>query len=177
MPLTNVFLPRCLPYESPVAVSDVSVDPVLRPIHISCSPLPGSLGSCLVEYGQTKVVCSVDVSASSSTEDRGFSDKGGLSVYVKYANFARRRPRPGTAHTQQGSNSSSGKMSEDEKNLALQIDTALRPALPLSILKKSVLTVSFLVLQDDDSVLSASVLASSVAIALAGIAIYDIVTS
>ena len=69
-------------------------------------------------------------------------------------------------------------MSEDERLSALQIASSLRPSLSLSSLKKCVVSISLLVLQDDGSVTETAVLASSLAVALSGrLDMYDIVSA
>lgn len=147
-------------------------------------------GSSVVEMGQTKVVVAVhgprSFSASSSAYDSElFHEEGILNVDARFAlPFA---IRPETVAMNQvvavdGSSSSSSTTTQTPEEIELSsrvydaiFSSLVQPA--LNRLFKSVLDVHLVVLQADGGLTSACIVAVSLALADAGVELYDLVPS
>ena len=189
MVLTNIYNAKILPPTSTNALPpppSTQASHTLPNIHISLSPLPksntSSIGSCLLEIGQTKVLASIEgphslsqtPSGSGEAVDRNtYVDKGGLNVTIKYAPFAKRL-QAGSSGRNSGNTT---KMNEEERELAVRVSNALRPSILLQKLKKQVLSLSISILQDDGMIFSSLVISSSLALANAGVDLLDLVAS
>jgi ribonuclease PH len=161
----------------------------LRPIYLDVGILSNADGSSIVEIGHTKVVCAVhgprSFSASSAYDSEIFHEEGVVNVDVKFAlPFA---IRPETVAMNQDtsvdgttSNTSQQQASPEEVELSSRVYDAIFSSLVQSSLKrlyKSVIDVHLIVLQSDGGLTSACIVAVSLALADAGIEIYDLVPS
>ena len=193
MVLTNIYNPKVLP-PKPTSTTQPSTNTrhTLPTIHISLTPLKksstSSLGSCLLEIGQTKVLASIEGPHSLSQTPSGsgggeqidrntYVDKGGLNVTIKYAAFAKRVMAGGSSSGGGSSHNTNMKMNEEERELAVRVSNAIRPSILLQKLKKQVLSLSLSILQDDGMIFSSLVIASSLALASAGVDLLDLVAS
>ena len=145
----------------------------------------GQLGSALVELGHTKVLCEVDLTTRDypSSISSPKMDQGILHCQVQYA------PNVGinvVGHLSQAvtpleSTISAGKLNSEimtkEADLSFHLSSALLPSIPLERFPKCVLRVDVTILQDDGSVLSACIIAASMALADARVDLYDLVSS
>lgn len=118
-------------------------------------------GSAVVELGGTKVLASVHGPRGAS--NLNFSESAVLSCDVKFAAFAAPTRRDYA-------------QDDDERKLSLTLQSALAPAVRLAKYPKSSIDVSVLVLQSSGSALAAAVTCASLALAAAGIEMFDLVT-
>ncbi len=170
--------PLCIqfPSESPTTPANCLRHLVLtRSVVIS----PAVSSSILLELGHTKLIATVTGphrrtpnSAESSYGQVEYSDEGGLIVTVKYAPFARRSPK-----SERDLYNPSTKMAVDEAVIAQTVKTTLQQSLLLVPLGKCVLDIHVLILQEDGATKPASVIASSLACADAGVGMIDLVSS
>jgi len=130
--------------------------------------LTQSAGSALVELGHTKVLCAVHGprTASSSFGKTEFHSEGSLNCEFRYA------PEFGAS---QRDGASSAFLSNEEVELSARVRDAIVASIPLEKLSKCVLDVYVMVLQADGAVLSAAITAASLALADAGVELYDLV--
>mmetsp|Transcript_19681 Transcript_19681/g.24271 ORF Transcript_19681/g.24271 Transcript_19681/m.24271 type:complete len:312 (+) Transcript_19681:226-1161(+) len=161
----------------------------IRRLYLDRSVLSSSSGSSLVELGHTKVLCSVHgprPSTSSSLSTGGgkeFHSSGVLNCELRFAPTFGIRPETTVITTPtnldgfSSSAGSGGGTSAQEIELSSRLHDAISPSIPLELLMKSVVDVFVMVLQDDGSVFAASVIAASMALADAGIEIYDLVSA
>ncbi|XP_030830541.1 exosome complex component MTR3-like [Strongylocentrotus purpuratus] len=133
----------------------------IRPIFLKAGAVSQAKGSCYMEMKNTKVICAVYGPREVPRRD-GFVINGQLRCEFKFATFAS-EVRHGhlTSHT--------------EKDLALQVQQALEPAVCLHKIPKSQVDIFITVLENDGSVLSAAITCASIAVANAGIEMYDLV--
>lgn len=64
-----------------------------------------------------------------------------------------------------------------ETELSSKLQDAIRPSIPLELIQKNVVEIFCLVLQDDGGVFPAMVVAASLALADAGVEVYDLVSA
>jgi len=139
----------------------------LRSTFVQSGVVSAAVGSAYVERQGTKVLCSIYGPRASSKLSTPYSERGFFAVDVKYAPFAQtnRRARRGAASD------------ADERRLQTQLSEALSVSIHLESFPKAVLEAFVVVLQDDGAVFSACVSAVSLALADAGIMLYDVVTA
>ncbi|XP_059159915.1 exosome complex component MTR3-like [Physella acuta] len=133
----------------------------LRPLFLRAGVVSHARGSGYIEMDQTKVICAV-YGPREVLRREDFSLKGQLTCDFKFTTFSCRKRRQ---HQQDN----------QEKDLSLQILEALEPALCLHKYPKSQINIYITVLQNDGCALSASVICASLALASAGIEMYDLV--
>ncbi|XP_041474951.1 exosome complex component MTR3-like [Lytechinus variegatus] len=133
----------------------------IRPIFLKAGVVSQAKGSCYIEMKNTKVICAVYGPREVPRRD-GFVINGQLRCEFKFATFA--------SEVRQGHLTTS-----TEKDLALQVQQALEPAVCLHKIPKSQVDIFITVLENDGSVLSAAITCASVAVANAGIEMYDLV--
>lgn len=162
----------------------------LRRLLLSTSVLTKSDGSALLELGHTKVLCSVhgprSAAASSLTGGKSdFNPGGQLNCEVRLAPSFGLNPQTtvseavtpldgrggGAGHPR------SSATTLDEIRLSAGLNDAIAPSVRLDRLPKCVVDVFVLVLQSDGSVLPAAITAASLALADAGIELFDLVSS
>lgn len=165
----------------------------LRPIHLSTSVLSQSDGSALVEFGHTKILCSVhgprpfySSSATPKLSDDLFSEYSGyLNCELRYAPHFGMRPLTNemiyakSLDSFQNNNSQGArdKMTAQEIELSSRLQDALRPMVILETFPKCVLDVNVMVLQSDGSVLPGAIMASCLALTDSCVELYDLVAS
>lgn len=123
-------------------------------------------GSAYVEQGQTKVLCSVHGPRTKQQGMSEYSDKGELTCDVRFAPFA-----------QLDTSRLDNRQSTDEKHMSQVIRRALIASVQLHRFPKSVLDIHVLVLQDDGSALATAITSASLALADAGVDLFDIVAA
>lgn len=136
----------------------------LQPLFARVGLLSQAKGSAYVELdGGTKVLCAVAGPREASGGGGGGEPRGRLVCEFRRAPFSGRgaRSRPG----------------EREPELALALQEALEPAVRLARYPRAQLEVSALLLQDGGSALAAALCAAGLALADAGIELYDLVTA
>ncbi|XP_061450554.1 exosome complex component MTR3 [Rhineura floridana] len=147
--------------------ADASRDPsALQPLFARVGLLSQSKGSAYVELdGGTKVLCAVAGPREAGSAGASISGepRGRLVCEFRRAPFSGRgaRIRP----------------SEREPELALALQEALEPAVRLARYPRAQLEVSALILQDGGSTLAAALCAAGLALADAGIELYDLVVA
>mmetsp|Transcript_13373 Transcript_13373/g.22238 ORF Transcript_13373/g.22238 Transcript_13373/m.22238 type:complete len:297 (-) Transcript_13373:93-983(-) len=162
----------------------------LRRLLLSTSVLTKSDGSALLELGHTKVLCSVhgprSAAASSLTGGKSDFNAGGqLNCEVRLAPSFGLNPQTAVSEaviSLDGRGGGAGQfrssaISLDEIRLSSGLNDAIAPSVRLDRLPKCVVDVFVLVLQSDGSVLPAAITAASLALADAGIELFDLVSS
>ncbi|XP_027321767.3 exosome complex component MTR3 [Anas platyrhynchos] len=145
----------------------------LRPLFARAGLLSQAEGSAYVELsGGTKVLCAAWGPREAAEPGGGTTGGGGggggggrLVCEFRRAPFSSRgaRPRPGGAAER-----------EAEREAAAALREALEPAVRLARYPRARLTVSALLLQDGGSALAAAISAASLALADAGVEMYDL---
>jgi len=162
----------------------------LRRLLLSTSVLTKSDGSALLELGHTKVLCSVhgprSAAASSLTGGKSDFNAGGqLQCEVRFAPSFGLNPQTAVSEavtSLDGRGGGAGQLrssatSLDEIRLSSGLNDAIAASVRLDRLPKCVVDVFVLVLQSDGSVLPAAITAASLALADAGIELFDLVSS
>ncbi|KAI8902901.1 3' exoribonuclease family, domain 1-domain-containing protein [Globomyces pollinis-pini] len=136
----------------------------IRPVFVNTGTIKQANGSCYFEANALKVICSV-YGPRESTQRTQSSTKGILSCDFKFAPFATVKRR-GYAKDDQ------------ERDFSLILEQALTPAIQVELFPKSRVDVYVLVLESDgcNASLAAAITCASMALANAGIAMFDLVT-
>ena len=145
----------------------------LRPVYARAGLLSQAKGSAYLEAGGTKVLCAVSGPRQAEGSERGSGPagaggeapaalRGRLLCDFRRAPFAgrRRRAPPGGG---------------EERELALALQEELEPAVRLGRYPRAQLEVSALLLEDGGSALAAALTAAALALADAGVEMYDLV--
>lgn len=135
----------------------------LRPIHAQTGAVGAGVGSAVFELGGTRVLCAVYGPQVDARQE--FSERGRLACEVKVAAFAR---------LSQDAPAASG---ADESALAAEMHTALAPSLRLEAYPKSSWQLCAFVVEDDGSALPALINCASLALADAGVEMFDLVAA
>lgn len=133
----------------------------LRPLFLKAGVISQARGSAYIEMNQTKAICAV-YGPREVQRREDFSLKGQLTCEFRFATFALQQRRQ-------------HQMDNDERDLSVQMLEALEPSVCLHKYPKSQINVFVTVLQHDGSALSAAILCASVALASAGVEMYDLV--
>lgn len=141
-----------LPFDQPSSLSD-----------IKRGPLSQAKGSAYIELGETKVAVSVFDPREIPKQNK-FNTQGELYCDFKFSPFACVRRRPPMPDS-------------DEKSLARALHRALMPAVCRQEFPNFQVDIFVNVLEDDGSALAAAITAAGLALADAGIPMYDIVTA
>ncbi|XP_043836641.1 exosome complex component MTR3 [Dromiciops gliroides] len=146
----------------------------LRPVYARAGLLSQAKGSAYLEAGRTKVLCAVSGPRPAEGERAGAAAGGAggrLVCEFRRAPFSgprrRRPPGPGPA--------GGGGGGAEDRELALALQEALEPAVRLSRYPRAQLEVSALLLEDGGSALAAALTAAALALADAGVEMYDLV--
>uniref|UniRef100_UPI00358F9A6C exosome complex component MTR3 n=1 Tax=Myxine glutinosa TaxID=7769 RepID=UPI00358F9A6C len=134
----------------------------LRPLFYRAGLLNQAKGSAYVEMQGTKVMCAV-YGPREVPRREDFSFNGRLVFDVHFAPFSRPKRLP-PAHG-----------APEERELSSAITKALEPAVCLQHFPKAQVDVFASVLQDDGSAAAAAITAASLALADAGVQMYDLV--
>ena len=139
-----------------------------RNVFMQVGVIKQARGSAYMEFHQgTKILCAVYGPRQISAKNE-FSDTGRLQCEYKIAQFARSRRSNTTATNQHES---------EEIENGIHMREALEVSLHLDKYPKSVIDVYCFVLEDNGSALSAAVSCASLALANAGIEMYDMVSA
>mmetsp|Transcript_14557 Transcript_14557/g.31555 ORF Transcript_14557/g.31555 Transcript_14557/m.31555 type:complete len:288 (-) Transcript_14557:248-1111(-) len=135
-----------------------------RTVQMRLGVLAKAAGSACVELGNTRVLCSV--TGPTQTEGKEYLTRATLECSLRFTSFAkrsRRRTVPGGA--------------PDERTLSGALHTALAASVQLEQYPKSMIAVNVLVIQDDGGSLAAAMMCASLALAHAGLLMYDLVAA
>lgn len=141
--------------------TDGRVPDTLRPMYLKADVISQARGSAYIEQDNTKVMCAVYGPREVGRRE-DFSMKGIINCVFKYATFACRYRR----QYQQDS---------EEKDMSVQLLEALEPAVCMHKFPKAQVDIYVTVLQNDGSALAAAITCASVALANAGVEMYDLV--
>ncbi|KAK2175858.1 hypothetical protein NP493_702g03026 [Ridgeia piscesae] len=133
----------------------------LRPIFMETGVVNEAKGSAYIELQHTKVICAV-YGPREVTRREDFSMMGQLMCELKFATFSCRKRR---GH----------QPDKRDSEYSLLLQNALEPAIMLDKFPKARMDVFVIVLQDDGSALAAAISCASVALASAGVEMYDLV--
>ncbi|XP_060066141.1 exosome complex component MTR3-like isoform X2 [Ylistrum balloti] len=133
----------------------------LRPIYLKADVVSQARGSAYIEQDNTKVMCAVYGPREVGRKE-DFSMKGIINCVFKYATFSCRYRR-------------SYQQDSEEKDLSVQLLDALEPAVCMHKFPKAQVDIYVTVLQNDGSALAAAITCASVALANAGVEMYDLV--
>ncbi|XP_052817283.1 exosome complex component MTR3-like [Mya arenaria] len=134
----------------------------VRPIFLKTGLITQAQGSSYIEQDGTKVICAV-YGPRAVIKREEFSMQGQMTCEFKFAPFSCRQRRQ---HMQDA----------EEKDYSVQLLEALEPAVLLHKFPKAQVNIYITVLQNDGSALAASMTCASMALADAGIEMYDLVT-
>jgi exosome complex component MTR3 len=135
----------------------------LRPIFLKSGVITQAKGSSYIELDKTKVICAV-YGPREVPSRQEFSIKGLLYCDMKYAPFSCHTRRQ---HIQD----------REEKDLSVVLQHALEPVICLYKFPKAQVDVFVTVLENDGGALSAAITAAGVALADAGVPMYDMVVA
>ena len=162
-------LPLSRPPAAPPGAADVRHDgrtiDQLRPLRMQLGVVGQAAGSAYLELSDTKVVCSVF--GPHQTEGREYMQRGSLETTLRFTSFARR----------ERSRNPSPASTAEERELSMALGSALEGSVQLDQYPKSTIAVHALVLQDDGGALAAAVTCASLALADAGLQLYDMVAA
>jgi len=133
----------------------------LRPIFLRAGVVSQARGSSYIEMDQTKVICAV-YGPREIQRREDFSLKGQLTCDFKFMTFSCKKRRQ---HQQD----------EQEKDMSVRILEAMESAVCLHKYPKSQINIYVMVLQNDGCALAAAVNCATVALASAGVEMYDLV--
>ncbi|ELR23015.1 3' exoribonuclease family, domain 1 domain containing protein [Acanthamoeba castellanii str. Neff] len=134
-----------------------------RPVFLKTGVISQAAGSAYIEMNQTKVICGVY--GPRQTPKTVYSEKGKLNCFFKLATFAENGERRKYVSD------------KEEKELSMLMVQALEVSLRLETFPKSELDVFVLVLEESGGMVGAAITAASLALADAGIEMYDLVAS
>lgn len=134
----------------------------IRPLYMKAGIVTKANGSCFVETSGTKLVCAV-YGPRDYIRRQQYSNTGRLSCEVNFAPFSRQsRVKP---------------QADAEKELRNRLVEAIQCSVCLDAFPKAQVDIYVSVLEDNGSTLSHAIVAASIALADAGIEMYDMVTS
>ncbi|XP_066569596.1 exosome complex component MTR3 [Amia ocellicauda] len=134
----------------------------VRPMFARCGLVSQAKGSAYIEAGSTKLICSVYGPRETERKDDVDMKTGRLVCDFRFAPFSCQKRGAWI----QGSG---------EKDLSLGLLESLQPAVCLHKYPRSQVEVNVVVLENDGSVLSHAVTCAALALADAGIEMYDLV--
>ncbi|XP_014681124.1 PREDICTED: exosome complex component MTR3-like [Priapulus caudatus] len=135
----------------------------IRPMFIKCGIISQAQGSVYIEFNNTKVICGV-YGPREFGKREDFSMNGRLTCDFKFATFSCKQRRQ---HQQDA----------EEKELSQLLLQSLSPAVCLHKFPKAQVDIYVIILENDGSALSAAVTCGSLALADAGIEMYDMVVA
>ncbi|XP_012674286.2 exosome complex component MTR3 [Clupea harengus] len=134
----------------------------IRPIFARCGLNSQAKGSAYIEAGNTKIICSVYGPRETERKDETDMKSGRLVADMRFAPFA--------CHKR-----GAWVQGNEEKDLSLGLLESLRPGVCLHKYPRSQIDVCVMVLESDGPALSHAVTCASLALADAGIEMYDMV--
>uniref|UniRef100_A0A7S1X380 Uncharacterized protein n=1 Tax=Tetraselmis chuii TaxID=63592 RepID=A0A7S1X380_9CHLO len=142
--------------------ADLRSSEEFRSVFLTVDSIPQATGSTYAEIGNTKLMVAI-YGPRTSSRKTAFSENGRLQVYVKYASFATQVRSAAAGQTTK------------ERDMSSLLSRALEPSVQFHTFPKAVVDVYVTILQSGGSDLAVSISASSVALAMAGVALYDLV--
>ena len=130
----------------------------LREVNFTCGYTKHAEGSVLVEFGETRVLCTASVE---SRVPRFLRGKGEGWVTAEYGML------PRSTHTRMGREASQGKQGGRTQEIQRLIGRSLRAAIDLSALGERTITIDCDVLQADGGTRTASITGGFVALSIA----------
>ncbi|EFC50201.1 3'-5' exoribonuclease/RNA-binding protein-like protein [Naegleria gruberi] len=144
-----------------------------RNVFMQVGVIKQARGSAYMEYQNgTKVICSVYGPRQISARNE-FSDIGAIQCEYRVANFAYQSSNNQSTFLNNSSNNNRRHHVENSIHLREALEVSIR----LDKYPKSVIDVYCFILQDDGSALSAAISCASLALANAGIEMYDMVSA
>ncbi|XP_068579303.1 exosome complex component MTR3 [Cebidichthys violaceus] len=134
----------------------------VRPVFVRCGLVSQAKGSAYIEAGNTKLMCCVYGPRETERKDETDMKCGRLTTDMRFAPFS----CPERGSWIQGS---------QDKDLSLMLHESLQPAVCLHKYPRSQVEVNVMVLENSGSVLAHAVTCASLALADAGIEMYDLV--
>ncbi|XP_019961562.1 exosome complex component MTR3 [Paralichthys olivaceus] len=134
----------------------------VRPVFVRCGLVSQAKGSAYIEAGSTKLLCCVYGPKETERKDETDMKCGRLTTDMRFAPFS----CPERGSWIQGS---------QEKDFSLMLHESLQPAVCLHKYPRSQIEVNVMVLENSGSVLAHAVTCASLALADAGIEMYDLV--
>uniref|UniRef100_A0A8C6SVD4 Exosome complex component MTR3 n=1 Tax=Neogobius melanostomus TaxID=47308 RepID=A0A8C6SVD4_9GOBI len=134
----------------------------IRPVFVRCGLVSQAKGSAYIEAGHTKLICCVYGPRETERKDETDMKSGRLTADMRFAPFS----CPERGSWIQGS---------QDKDLSLMVLESLQPAVCLHKYPRSQIEVNVMVLENSGSVLAHAVTCASLALADAGIEMYDLV--
>lgn len=134
----------------------------VRPVFVRCGLVSQAKGSAYIEAGNTKLMCCVYGPREMERKDETDMKCGRLTTDMRFAPFSCLV----RGSWIQGS---------QEKDLSLMLHESLQPAVCLTKYPRSQIEVNVMVLENSGSVLAHAVTCASLALADAGIEMYDLV--
>ncbi|XP_035275711.1 exosome complex component MTR3 [Anguilla rostrata] len=134
----------------------------VRPVFARCGLVSQAKGSAYIEAGNTKLICSVYGPRETERKDETDMNSGRLLCDFRLAPFSCQKRGAWI----QGS---------EEKDLSHALLEGLRPGVCLHKYPRSQIEVNVMILENDGSVLAHAVTCASMALADAGIEMYDLV--
>eukprot|EP00308_Calcidiscus_leptoporus_P001799 CAMPEP_0119361362 /NCGR_PEP_ID=MMETSP1334-20130426/8688_1 /TAXON_ID=127549 /ORGANISM="Calcidiscus leptoporus, Strain RCC1130" /LENGTH=287 /DNA_ID=CAMNT_0007376355 /DNA_START=66 /DNA_END=929 /DNA_ORIENTATION=- len=135
-----------------------------RMVQMRVGVLAKAAGSACVEFQNTRVLCSI--AGPTQTEGKEYLSRANLECSLRFTSFAQRSRRRGVLGS-----------AADERALSSALRTALVASVQLDQYPKSVIAVNVLVIQDDGGALAAALMCASLALAHAGLLMYDLVAA
>ncbi|CAN9499458.1 unnamed protein product [Ophioblennius macclurei] len=136
----------------------------VRPVFVRCGLVSQAKGSAYIEAGDTKIMCCVYGPRETERKDETDMKCGRLTTDMRFAPFS----CPERGSWIQGS---------QDKDFSLMLHESLQPAVCLHKYPRSQIEVNVMVLENSGSVLAHAVTCASLALADAGIEMYDLVLS
>ncbi|XP_048886536.1 exosome complex component MTR3 [Brienomyrus brachyistius] len=134
----------------------------VRPVFARCGLVSQAKGSAYIEAGNTKLICSVFGPREAERKDEAGASSGRLLCDLRFAPFS--CPNRGAWIP-----------SSEDKDTAQGLLEALRPGVRLHRYPRAQIEVNVLVLENDGSALAHAITCASMALADAGIEMYDVV--
>lgn len=135
----------------------------IRKMFIHADAVTQAKGSAYIEMGRTKIICSI-YGPRESLRKQEFRMKGKITCEMKYAPFSCKKRR-------------SPVKDSEEKDLSNIITQAFEPSVMMEKFPKAQIDIYIMVLENDGNVLAAAINCACVALADAGIEMYDLVTA
>lgn len=132
----------------------------MRSFNVRPNVISQAKGSCYLEIGNTKLTCAIYGPRGTGKIGKAFLDQGNVYCEVDLLPFASDKRRP-------------FQREPEEQELSRQLQEALETVIRRESFPNSVVDVYVNVIEDDGSVLAASITAASLALSLAGIQLLD----
>lgn len=136
----------------------------MRPFSIKPAVISQAKGSCYLELGNTKLTCAIYGPRATGKISKTYLDQGNVYCEIDLLPFASDKRRPYQREA-------------EEQELSKQLQEALETVVRRETFPNAVVDVYINVIEDDGSVLAASITAASVALSLAGIQLLDTITA